>query len=326
MQNISNVIGIDVSKLKIDVCIYQQAKMQCFSNDQKGFAQMCKWVRSITAEESLLFCFENTGYYSLMLAVFLQQNSYSFSMITPLEIKRSIGLVRGKSDAIDAYQIARYGWLHREEIAQTTLPGKQVLGLSQLLKVRDQFVKQKGNLQNILSAFLQIADLSEKKAIALLKQQILHLEKQIKKVEEQIEQLLEQDIFVSNYKLLRTIKGVGLILAAQLITHTNNFQSFQRWRQFACYCGLAPFQHESGTSIKGRTKVHPIADRKVKSLLTMAAISAIQHDLQLRAYYKRKVQDGKSKMSVLNAVKCKLVARAFSVVKRQTPYVHLQAA
>lgn len=326
MENISNVIGIDVSKQTIDVCVYKQTVNRCFSNDQKGFGLMIKWVSSVTTLDISLFCFENTGYYSLMLAVYLQQNNFRFSMLTPLEIKRSIGLVRGKTDAIDAYQIARYGWLHREEINQTILPGKHVLGLSQLLKVRDQFVKQKGSLQNILSAFQQIADLSEKRAITLLKQQICHLEKQVKKVESEIEGLLEQNEFVSNYKLLRTIKGVGLIMAAQLIAHTNNFHSFERWRQFACYCGLAPFQHQSGSSIKGRTKVHPIADRKVKSLLTMAAISAIQHDSQLRAYYKRKVQDGKSKMSVLNAVKCKLVARAFSVIKRQTPYVLLQVA
>jgi transposase len=326
MKNISNVVGIDVSKQKIDACIYAPGTTRCFTNDQNGFENMIYWVKSKAREDTFLICFENTGYYSLMLAVFLQQNNFMFSMITPLEIKRSIGLVRGKNDIIDAYQIARYGWLHREEIKQTVLAGKDILGLSQLLKVREQFVKQKGALQNMLAAFEQVKSLSEKKAIRLLKQQIIHLQKQIIDVETGIEQLLGLECFASNYKLLRSIKGVGLILAAQLIAHTNNFQSFERWRQFACYCGLAPFQYQSGSSIRGKTQVHPIADRKVKALLTMAAISAIQYDLQLKAYYKRKVEAGKSKMSVLNAVKCKLIARAFSVIQRQTPYVLLQAA
>ncbi len=326
MKNISDVVGIDVSKLKIDVCIYHAGKHQSFTNDNKGFVKMYEWIKSVGLLNDIFICFENTGYYSLSLAVFLEQNSLTFCMIAPIEIRRSLGLVRGKNDIIDAYQIARYAWLHRDELESTPLAGRKVLSLTQLLKVRDQLVKQKNAFENMLHAFEQTKGLSDKTAITLIKQQIGHIEKQVKKVEVAIEQLLNEQEFITNYTLLRTIKGVGLILAAQLIAHTNNFQSFKQWRQFACYCGLAPFDYQSGSSIRGKTKVHPIADKKIKSLLTMAAISAIQYEPQLKAYYKRKVLAGKAKMSALNAVKCKLVARAFSVIKRQTPYVLLQAA
>jgi transposase len=69
---------------------------------------------------------------------------------------------------------------------------------------------------------------------------------------------------------------------------------------------------------------HYLGDRKMKSLLSMASISAIQNDSELRVYYKRKLAEGKDKMLAINNVRNKLIARAFAVVKRGTPYVVLQ--
>ncbi len=319
MKNIENVIGIDVSKLKFDAWDYRTSRRHTFSNDVKGFVQFSKWM---TNKDSFV-CFENTGYYSLALAVFLLEQHIVFAMVSPLQIKRSLGLVRGKNDVIDAGQIARYGWLHREELEPSAIPAKIVLELSQLLHVREQLVKQKVALDNMLEAYEQLPNMGSKAAIKLLKLQLKQTCQHIKKAEEAIDQLLTQTDLVTNYELLSSIKGVGRILAAQIIVHTNNFESFDNWRQFACYAGLAPFPYQSGTSIKGRTKVHPIADKKLKRLFNMAALSGIQHDPELKLYFQRKVQQGKSKMCVLNAVRCKILARAFAVVHRQTPFVPL---
>lgn len=319
MKNVANVIGIDVSKLKIDVCEFENSKRNNFTNDAKGFALLRKWL----PKDGYFVCFENTGYYSLALAVFLEQNNIPFSMVSPLQIKRSLGLVRGKSDTIDAAKIARYGWLHRDELEQSTVPAKIVLQLSQLLNVREQLVKQKVSVENMLEAYEQLPSFSSKDALRILHQQKRQLLQQIKKAENAIDILVEQTELSVNYQLLCSIRGIGKILAVQLITHTNNFESFNNWRQFACYSGIAPFEFQSGTSIKGRTRVHHIADKKMKLLFSMAAFSAIQHDAELKLYYQRKVAEGKSKMSVLNAVRCKILSRAFSVVKRQTPYVPL---
>lgn len=319
MKNVANVIGIDVSKLKIDVCEFENSKRNNFTNDAKGFALLRKWL----PKDGYFVCFENTGYYSLALAVFLEQNNIPFSMVSPLQIKRSLGLVRGKSDIIDAAKIARYGWLHRDELEQSTVPAKIVLQLSQLLNVREQLVKQKVSVENMLEAYEQLPSFSSKDALRILHQQKKQLLQQIKKTEHAIDILVDQTELSVNYQLLCSIRGIGKILAVQLITHTNNFESFNNWRQFACYSGIAPFEFQSGTSIKGRTRVHHIADKKMKLLFSMAAFSAIQHDAELKLYYQRKVAEGKSKMSVLNAVRCKILSRAFSVVKRQTPYVPL---
>jgi len=96
------------------------------------------------------------------------------------------------------------------------------------------------------------------------------------------------------------------------------------WRAFSSYCGTAPFEHRSGTSIYKRKQCHYLGDRKMKSLLSMASVSAIQHDSELRFYYNRKLAEGKDKMLAINNVRNKLIARAFAVVKRGTPYVVLQ--
>jgi len=127
-----------------------------------------------------------------------------------------------------------------------------------------------------------------------------------------------------NFTLLNTIRGVGLILACQLLYHTSNFMRFNSWRQFSSYCGTAPFEYSSGTSIKRGNRCHHIGDRKMKTLLTLASVSAIQSDSELRLYYKKKVAEGKPKMVALNNVRNKLLARAFAVIKRGTPYVELQ--
>ena len=109
--------------------------------------------------------------------------------------------------------------------------------------------------------------------------------------------------------------------AVYLIISTKGFDAFDNWRQLACYAGVAPFPYQSGTSIHGRNKVHPLADKKLKSLLNMCAIVAVRYDKELKEYYERKVAEGKPKMLVINNVRCKLLARVFAVVNRKTPFV-----
>jgi transposase len=105
---------------------------------------------------------------------------------------------------------------------------------------------------------------------------------------------------------------------------TRSFTSFGTWRQLACYAGVAPFEHSSGTSIKGRTKVSDIADKKMKSLLQMCVLSAVKCDKEIKGYYEKKKAEDKPTMLVMNNVRAKLLARAFAVIKRGTPFVNTQ--
>ena len=146
----------------------------------------------------------------------------------------------------------------------------------------------------------------------------------IKKIEKRMKQVVEQDPAIKKlYELVISVKGIGLINAVLFLVHTNAFTGFDNPRQYACYIGVAPFGQSSGTSLNIPDKVSQLANKKLKAMLTQAANTAVLHDKELNKYYHRKLDQGKNKYAVLNAVKNKLIHRVFAVVKRGTPYVEL---
>ena len=158
----------------------------------------------------------------------------------------------------------------------------------------------------------RLADMAE--SISFLEEQLDSIKEKILKVEEAMEKLIAANSSLyTNYILLRSIKGIGVINAIVLLCVTDNFQRFDNPRKFACYCGVAPFEHTSGISIRGKTQTSPLANKEVKVYLTRAAITAIAWDPQMKTYYKRKVAEGKHKASVINAVRAKIIAACASL-------------
>ncbi len=142
-----------------------------------------------------------------------------------------------------------------------------------------------------------------------------------------MEATLEEDEQIQkHFRLITSVVGIGMIArrtvtAVAFLIYTQDFTAFDNARQFACYAGVAPFEYSSGSSIRGKTKISPLANRKMKALLSNCASAAVQHDPELKAYYQRKVSQGKAKMSALNAVRAKLINRVFATVNRGTEYV-----
>ena len=118
-------------------------------------------------------------------------------------------------------------------------------------------------------------------------------------------------------KLITSVVGIGFVTSVNLMIYTNGFTMIRDARKLACYCGVAPFEYSSGSSIRGRTRGSFMANKKLKCNLHMASLSAVKLDSALKAYYERKVAEGKSKMSVLNAVNNKLLARVVAVVNNR---------
>ncbi len=148
------------------------------------------------------------------------------------------------------------------------------------------------------------------------------IDKDLQKIEAEILSLINKDESLRKlYLLVTSVVGIGFVTAINLIIYTNEFTSFNDSRKLACYCGVAPFPYQSGTSIRGKTRVHSMANKKLKSNLHMASLSAVKLDYDLKIYYERKVAEGKSKLSVLNAVKCKMLARVVACVNKQKVYV-----
>jgi transposase len=252
-----------------------------------------------------------------------------FSKANAFLIKNSSGLVRGKSDKMDAKRIARYGF-EKQTVLQPEKPvSKEIQRLQMLHTVREHCVKQKTALLNIIKEYSNIGlgkrDIILQSQTRLIKQ----LEKEIEKLETEMDTIIQSNESLQyNYQLLKSIKCIGRTIAIATLVKTRNFTRFNNARKFACYCGTAPFEHTSGTSIKGKTQVSHLADKKMKTLLDLAAKSAIQYDKELKEYYLKRVKMGKPKMSTINIIRNKLLYRMFAVIKRQTPFIenYLHAA
>lgn len=319
-------VGIDVSKLTLDVFIYNKKEHRQFANSQKGFNAIQKWIKSEVGNlKDVIYCFEHTGWYCILLSHFLQEQSMFYCCINPLEIKRSMGFQRGKSDKTDSYQIARFAWLRKEELEPSIPMPAKLIELQRLMSLREQLVKQSTALKNLEKGMIVTMEkLTGDTAIKVIKQSLKQIELQVRKVEKGMDELIKSETKMQkNYKLSQSVKGVGKVLAIQMLLHTHNYTRFDEWRQFSAYCGLVPYPYQSGTSINGRRKIHAISDKKMKSLLSMSAISAIQHDSELKMYYHKRVQEGKPKMVALNIIRNKIVSRIFATVKRGTPFVEL---
>lgn len=326
MKNYVDVIGIDVSKLTIDAHIHNRALHRVFPNTPKGYKALLHWAEKYLKEHLYFLCFENTGHYSTNLSVYLSENDMDYVEESPLAIKRSAGIVRGKTDKLDAAMIARYAWLYKEELDLSSPKEQDIQELGRLLSFRDQLVRDRtGKMSSLKEMQTLLNSPSTDTCCKIITKTIHYLTKQIAALEQRIEKLIDSDESLQrNYKLLNTLKGVGLILSCQILYHTGNFKRFDSWRQFSSYCGVAPFEHSSGTSIRRKNRIHHIGDRKMKTLLTLASVTAIQYDKELKQYYIKKIAEGKPKMVALNNVRNKILSRAFAVVRRGSPYVELQ--
>lgn len=325
-MNYTAFIGIDVSKLTFDVAIYCKNLKQQFENSQKGYLTFLRWIKKVLTKDEFtktLVCFEHTGLYSLNLALFFEQQGVLFVMVPALDIKHSLGTTRGKSDQIDADRIAAYAYLKREKLSPTSLPEKTLLKLQPLLSLRDQLITDRARHKATCNERKSVFNKRDHQELFGVYQSLIKvLNEKIKAIEAAIERILESDPAIKKtYELITGIKGIGPLTATYLIVYTQNFKRFDCWRKFACYSGIAPFPHTSGTSVKGKTRVSHLANKHIKSLLFLCANNAVQNDIELKTYYQRRLNEGKSKMSTLNIIKNKLIARAFAVAKRQTQFV-----
>lgn len=325
-MKITHIVGIDVSKRKLDYhCYGSQQQSLPVANNLNGYKTLLRWLKSHVNKDKkeIMVVMEHTGYYTYQLEQFLFKNQVNYCKKPALDIKRSCGMIRGKTDKADARMIGKYGWMRKEELTATTPVSDTHLELQQLMAYRDKLVGDKASYQARLKELKgQLANKLSAQVLHSSQQVMDVLSNEIKQTEAAIQNLIQQNQALNNnYQLATTVRGIGFATAVHFLIATENFTCFDNHRKFACYCGVAPFENSSGTSIRGKTKTSSLANRKLKSLLTMAAICAIQHDPDLKEKYQQKLKEGKAKMSALNIIRAKLIERVFAVVKRQSPYI-----
>lgn len=321
-------VGIDVSKSWIDAS-WSDHSAPCylgqFPNSIEGFKKLISALQKATkaAKTSWFICFENTGTYSKLLLQWLCSQQIACREENAIRISKEAGLRRGKSDKIDSGIICLYAFKNRDLLKPTELPTPVIEQMKKLLSRRNFLVRQRTARKVSLNEqkneyppdLLKALEAQDREAIKLLDQDIQFVEDKIKEL------IASNKQIEKNSRLTQSVKGIGPVITWYLIASTNNFQNFCNARKFASYCGIAPFPHSSGSAWKGKNKVSHLANKQIKALLSNGVQAAIQHDTELRTYFARKIGEGKEEGVVLNAVKNKLIARAFAVVQRGTPFI-----
>jgi transposase len=316
-------LGADLSKDSIDLFCNGLKSHVKIKNSTAGFKEFLAWlVLQKLNPFSVFLVMEHTGLYSFHFENFLHKHQIRFAKVSALAIKRSLGLIRGKNDKLDAERIARYGFEKGDQLQAEKPMDKGFQRLQMLHSTRERLTKHRSSLICALKGY-RIVLYSTDPIMHSHKKLIKELNVQIKLIEEQIKQCIQtaEPSVNRNFKLLTGITSVGPVIATATILKTKNFTAFKDGRKFSCYCGSAPFDHSSGKSIRKKTRVSHLADKRMKTLLTLGARTAIQHDKELKAFYERRLLMGKSKNSTINIVRNKIILRMFAVINRQTPFV-----
>lgn len=327
-MNYTNFIGIDISKRTFDLALIkgnstEKIDTAKFPNDYKGIVALEQFIRKQELEkQETIFCIEHTGLYCRVLSSYLVENQYAVWLEMPVQILRSLGLQRGKNDQLDARRIATYAFTFKDKARLWQPPREEVQKIHDLLTLRERLIESRKSILTPIEE-LEATGLSE--VAASLKKHCRKsldaLEKEIEQIEKELDKIIDKDTNLKNkYKLAKSVPGIGRITALSLLYFTNEFTLFSSAKKLACYCGVAPFAKESGTSVRGKPRVSNFANKSLKKLLHMAAMAAISSNTELKAYYERKVAEGKNKMLVLNAIRNKILHRLMAVMIRNTPY------
>lgn len=323
------VIGIDISKKTLDWCVMDGKEVSGYhrtANDMDAVVEkmaevLCQGERPAT---EVLVCAEFTGRYIYPLVLACHKCGVPLWLESGYNVKCEARKERGKDDRTDARRIAEYGRKNQDDARIYRLPSESIAALRDLMSERALYCSQraahKGQLRDMRQYMAPKAYTARAvRQLALVKE----LDRLVEEVDKGMADIIASDPELRRQQeLLLTVPGIGAVCAAALIATTAGFSLFADGRELCCFAGLAPFAYTSGTSIRSRKRVSGRADHELKALLHMCAmVAAIRRKSgRFTEYYQRKVNEGKSKMCVLNAVRAKLVLTAFAVVRENKPY------
>ena len=318
-------VGIDVSKASLDLCLLDGQRVltqvTC-ANEVRALKKCLKGLFKRDLKDSTtLLCAEHTGMYIYALVRASTELNLHLWLVNPTEIKLSSGIQRGKNDLIDSIRIAKFAYRFKDK-AILYEPVDQVLDkLRYLNSEREMLVTDRAKYLAQLKdqSGHMPKDIFREKAKRLTRF-VKHLTLAIHDLERQLNELIgsHKDL-QKQFQFITSIDGVGPQVAIQTIISTRGFTLFNNPRKF-CHAGVAPFAYTSGSSQRSRWKVSHQADKRLKKLFHMAALSVIQPEGEFRDYFYRKVQEGKNKMTVINAIRAKIIHRIFAVVRDERKY------
>ena len=307
MNKIKQFFGIDISKDVFDVVDHMDNHYQ-YKNDPSGFKEFYK----ILTEHSHCVM-EVTGSYYQALATWLYSKSVDVSVVNPLSVKRFIQmrLKTSKTDKLDARMIRLYSESEDPELWQP--PSQYIIEANELHKLIVLLLKQRTALKNKLHG-LKAKGITTSAVVRSLRRQIRNLDNEVSALELKLEGVVK-DHQADLMSRLCSIPGIGKRTAIYLIVLTQGFEKFETSRQLISYFGLNPTIHESGSSIRGRSRISKTGNNHIRNLLFMCSFTACVHNKSCREIYQRITSKGKSKKLALIAVANKLLKQSLAIAK-----------
>lgn len=309
------ILGIDVAKNKFDIALLRNGKYKTrsFENKLSGFESLTAWLKQHDAG-TLHACLEATGSYGDALARFMFDAGHVVSVVNPARIKAfgESELQRTKNDKMDAKLIARFCETMKPVAWEPDSP--EVEQLRALGRRRDALVSMRTQEGNRLGVADPTVNSSIQKVISFLDDEIEQISKLIR------EHINNHPDLRKKRELLKTIPGVGDVTIEAILSEINAFEGFDTVEKVVAYMGLSPKEKTSGTSVKGKSTLCKIGSARLRKILYMPALSAIQYNPFVNALYNRLKAKSKNGMIIACACMKKLVHIIYGVIKNGKPF------
>lgn len=311
------VYGIDLSKDKFDVNFLNEKGQETKKTVKNSMAAIGKFLSSVPSGSIL--CAETTGTYGDLLLFLCNELGVNISFVPGYNIKHSLGLVKGKTDEIDARRIREYGERFFDKLSFKIYQSEQLSELRQLHNLRSQLVKSRKVLKTGDHA-RSVMPMQSVNTNYYLQSSLDFIDNQISCIEQEMLEIVENnELLAESYRMTVSVKGIGPVIAIELIIKTGNYQDIDSARKAASYAGICPFPNSSGSMVL-KTKISPFGDRKLKTLLYMGARAAVAFNMEYKLYYEKKKLEGKPHFVIMNNVSNKLLRTIYSVVESKIPY------
>lgn len=310
------IYGIDLSKEKFDVCFLENNSMKNKIVKNK-LNSITKFLESLPNESIIVA--EHTGTYGNLLVFLCNSLNMSIALVPGYEIKHSLGMLKGKSDKLDAQRIREYGIRFSDKLKFVKYEDEELSELKEILRLRNQLVKER----KMLITYNSETDKKPYNSIIanhIIQKTLEEFDKSINSLEDQIFSIISStESLKSNFHLITSIKSIGKITACELIIKTENFKKISTAKKAASYAAICPFPNSSGKMIT-KKRINNMGDKTLKTLLFLCSLNAIRYNKEYKLYYERKKMEGKPFYLIMNNVSNKLLRTIYSIIKTQNKY------
>ena len=305
------VVGIDISKQYLDCYLLDRKTGQGWDlqvgNTPEGFDQLGRWLDEgqVECSQTILIS-EHTGRYGEHLLRWTTSQEWAHAVVKTTALEKVTPDHHRKDDRYDARELADYGARFSDRLSLSKAPKPAIGQLKRLQAERRKMVGRRAALKSKLTeADIHDADMDQ--LTSMWTQQINLLSQHIKRLEESMDELISQDeALTARHQTMRTAPGIGPVIGRfwlSLFTGEEHLNA----RKISSRFGFAPHGRRSGSSVHSPDRSTGHGNSEMRKLMHQAARSVANHKPHYREYYKRKLEEGKHELLVINNIINKLI-------------------